>query len=693
MSDRDLVFEIGVEETPSAPLYAATTQIASLAEAALKDARLGYGRIRVMGAPRRLVLLVDGLAERQDDLDMRVKGPAVRAAFGADGSPTPAVLGFARGKGVDVADLERGEEAGGEYVYAHLRSAGLEASEVLPEMLSRLMGAIEWPKAQRWGSGSTRFIRPVRWLLALLGPDVLPVRFAGLTAGRATYGHRFLSEGAIEVPSSGDFALAHERGKVVADGETRAQLIREGIDAAAAQEGLVPVVPEKVFAEVVNLVEYPTVVVARFDEAFLRVPREVLETAMESHQRYFPLEDASGELTNAFVVVHNGDPDRSEAIVRGHERVIRARLADAAFFYDEDLASGMEPWVTRLSTAVFQEKLGTVAEKVARVEALTAVLAGLHGAGPAETAEAGRAAHLCKADLVSHAVVEFPSLQGVMGRYYALAAGEAAPVADAILEHYRPRFAGDALPGSVPGLLVSAADKLDTICGIFALGQAPTGSADPYALRRAAIGVLAMVLDGGLRIRLGEAVSAALDGYARVVPFDREATGAAVMAFVTGRLETMLRDRGIAYDTVDAVLAVAADDPADSLARARALDAARATEAMADVAVAFARAKNLSDPAAGVSADRSLMGKSESALADAIEAAEGRIATAVGKADYEGALALLAGLRTPIDVFFTDVLVMDADASLRGMRLALLNRFTALFGGVADFARLQGQTK
>jgi glycyl-tRNA synthetase beta chain len=690
VSARDLVFEIGVEEIPSAPLYAATTQLASLAATALKDARLGYADLRVLGAPRRLVLIVDGLAERQEDLDLRVKGPAVRAAFGADGEPTPAAIGFARGKGIDVAGLERGQDAGGEYVYAHLRSAGLPAAEVLPELLSRLIGTVEWPKSQRWGSNGARFIRPVRWLLALLDTEVVPVRFAGLTAGRLTYGHRFLSEGAIEVPSAADLPVAHERGKVVTDAEARAQFIREGIDAAAAQEGLVPVVPEKVFAEVVNLVEYPTVAVARFDGAFLRVPREVLETAMESHQRYFPLQDAAGGLSDAFIVVHNGDPARTDAILRGHERVIRARLADAAFFYEADLASGMEPWVERLSTAVFQEKLGTVAAKVERVEALTAALAELHGADPGEAAEAVRAAHLSKADLVSHVVVEFPSLQGVMGRYYALASGEAPAVADAILEHYLPRFAGDALPPSVPGLLVSAADKLDTICGIFALGQAPTGSADPFALRRAAIGVLAMVLDGGLRLRLAEAVSAALAGYEGVVSFDRAATETSVQAFVTGRLETMLRDRGVAYDTVDAVLAVAGDDPSDALARARALEAARATEDMADLAIAFARAKNLSDGSAGGSYDRSLMGASESVLADAIETAETRVGAAVAAADYKGALAMLAGLRAPIDVFLTEVLVMDADERLRTMRLALLNRFTALFEGVADFSRLAG---
>ncbi len=690
---RDLVFEIGVEEIPSAPLYAATTQLTSLAAAALKDARLGYGEIRVAGAPRRLVLIVEGLAERQDDLDMRVKGPSVKAAFQDNGDPTGAAMGFARGKGIDVSELERGEESGGEYVYAHLRSSGLPVAEVLPAVLSKLVGDLDWPKSQRWGRGSARFIRPVRWLLALLDADIVPVTFAGLTAGRTTYGHRFLSEGAIDVPAAADLALAHERGKVIADGETRAQIIREGIEAVAAQAGFTAVVPEKVFAEVVNLVEYPSVAVAGFDAAFLRVPREILETAMESHQRYFPLQDAEGGLTNAFVVVHNGDPDRTDAILRGHERVIRARLSDAAFFYDEDLAAGMEGWVARLESAVFQEKLGTVAAKVARLEKLTAALAVMHGAGPDESAAAVRAAHLCKADLVSHAVVEFPTLQGVMGRYYALAAGESAAVADAVLEHYRPRFAGDAVPASVAGLLVSCADKLDTICGIFALGQAPTGSADPFALRRAAIGVLAMVLDGGLKTHLDEAIGTAFAGYAGVVDFDLDEVGAAVKSFITGRLETMLRDRGFAYDSVDAVLAVAADDPADALARTQALESARATDAMADVAVAFSRAKNLSDTEVGSTYDRALMGPSETTLADAIEAAEGRIAGAVAKADYEGALALLAGLRAPIDAFFTDVLVMDADERLRGMRLALLNRFTALFDGVADFARLQGPAR
>jgi glycyl-tRNA synthetase beta chain len=686
----DLVFEIGVEEIPSDPLYAAVSQLKSLAAVALKDARLEYGQVDTFGSPRRLVLVVQGLSDRQTDLDMRAKGPAVRTAFHEDGTPTAAALGFARGKGIDVADLVRDTENGAEYVYVVLRAEGLSASEVLPALLASLASDLDWPKSQRWGSGDTRFIRPVRWMLALYGAEVIRVEFAGLKAGRVTFGHRFLSPGAIEVPSVADFFEAHRRGGVVVDGETRAQFIREGIEAAAAELGCAAVVPEKVFAEVVNLVESPTVAAGHFDAEFLRVPREVLESAMESHQRYFPVQDSDGRLTEAFIVVHNGDPDRTESIIQGHERVIRARLADAAFFYDEDLKVSMETWVERLSSAVFQEKLGSVADKVARVERLTGALATLHGAAPETVSRAVRAAHLCKADLVSHVVVEFPTLQGVMGRYYALAGGEHEAVAQAIVEHYRPRFAGDELPGGVSGLLVSAADKLDTICGIFALGQAPTGSADPFALRRSIIGVLTMVIDGGLNLTLDEAIAAALEGYRGVLKFDLADTGAAIKAFALGRLEIMLRDRGHAYDTVDAVLQVAGDDPADAARRCEALTAARATAPMADLAIAYARANNLRDPSLGIAYDRSSMGAAETALADAIEHSESLVARAVASADWEGALARLAELRAPIDAFFTDVLVMDEDETLRTNRLRLLNRFTALFAGVADFSRLQG---
>lgn len=687
---RALLYEIGVEEIPSAPLYEAIAQLKTDAEEALTAARLQYGVVDVFGSPRRLVLRVTDLAERQEDQTERVKGPALKASYDSEGKPTKAAEGFARGKGVDVADLVPVEDDGGAYVYAVVERPGREATDVLPGLLTNLTVGIDWPKSMRWGANDTRFSRPVRWLLALFGSDVVPTSFGGLEAGRVTYGHRFLASGPIEVPSVAEYDLTIKRGLVVYDHTERATLIREGIDAAAAERGAEAVVHEKVFAEVVNLVEWPTVGVGRFDEEFLEVPREVLETAMESHQRYFPVQGADGELLPAFVVVHNGDPERTEIIVAGHERVIRARLADAAFFYQEDLSKPLESYVAVLETIVFQERLGTVGDKIARIEALTARLAELIDADHASTAEAVRAAHLCKADLVTQVVVEFPTLQGVMGRYYALAAGETEGVSNAILEHHLPRFAGDALPQTIAGRLVSIADKLDTICGIFAIGMAPTGSADPYALRRGALGILGIVLKG-LPLTLDEAVGAAFDGYSVTLEIDREAVGPEIKEFITGRFEGVLRDKGHAYDTIGAVLAVAADDPTDALARCEALTAMRAeSDVMEDLSVAFTRAKNLAEAALGTDVYPDLMGAEEIALTEALADAEERAAESLAAGDYTSALGVLASLRGPIDAFFDNVLVMAPEEELRENRLRLLNRFVALFERFADFGRLAG---
>ena len=687
---RELVFEIGCEELPSRPLYGAIEQLSVAVPKALDEARLEYDTVTVTGSPRRLVVTVTELAEAQDDVVRTSKGPAVRAAFAEDGTPTKAAMGFARGKGVDVSELTVVDDENGAYVYATVQVKGVSAGEVLPTLLARLAENIEWPRSQRWGSGDARFSRPVRWLLALFGGEVVPVRFAGLTAGRLTYGHRLLAPGAVEVPAASEYPLALERGQVIADHRERARMLREGIQTAAEQLGARAVLDEKTFAEVVNLVEWPTVGVGTFDAEFLSAPREILESAMTKHQRYFPVECADGSLDNHFIVAHNGDPKRTDPIVAGHERVIRARLSDAAFFYQEDLARPIESYVERLDAIVFQEKLGTLGDKVRRMERLAASIADLVGAPADETAYAVRAAHLAKADLVTAAVVEFTDLQGIMSGYYATASGEEPGVASAIVEHYRPRFAGDELPATLAGRIVALADKLDTIAGIFAADHAPTGSADPYALRRSAIGVLQILL-GGTAARLDELVSAALAGYGGVLPLDSEATGAAIKEFFVGRLQGILRDRGHAYDTVDAVLALSADDPKDALARCEALSEFRAArDDMEDLSVAYTRAKNLAKPALGTSAARDLMGEQEIALADALDAAEDLAADLLDQGAYSALLETYAGLRGPIDEFFVGVMVMDPDAALRDNRLRLLNRFVALFGRYADFSVLAG---
>lgn len=692
---RTLLFEIGVEEIPSAPLYAAIVELKATAEKAFDDQRIGYDTLETYGSPRRLVLRVTDVVDRQEDRTLRHKGPAAKSAFDDSGAPTKAAEGFARGKGISVADLVREtDENGGEYVFAIIEECGKAVEEVLPALLQRLIEGLSWPKSQRWGSGSARFIRPVRWIVALLGEELIPVGFAGCTSDRHTFGHRFLGASGVPIPvaSADEYDHAAKHGMFVYDQAERARIIREGIAAIEAQQNVRVVVPEKTFAEVVNLVEWPTVVVGHFDESFLDVPREIIETAMTKHQRYFPVESVDGALTNAFLVVHNGDPARADAIVAGHERVIRARLADASFFVQEDRKESMEDWVHRLESITFHEKLGSLGAKVMRIEALTRRLADQHGADEAEKAEALRGAHLAKADLVSHAVVEFPVLQGVMGYHYALGAGEREAVALAIREHYLPRFAGDARPSTTPGAIVSAADKLDTICGMFAIDQAPTGAADPYALRRSAIGVLGMIMDDSVSVFLTEAIAAALQGYVDSLPaLDVERVGDSVHAFLVGRLEGMLRDKGHAFDTVAAVLAVSSDSPLDALARCEVLTEMRvAGDDMRDLSVAFTRARNLSKPELGTSADRALMGAAEVTLASALDRSEAAAIAAIDEGDYTSALGILASLRGPIDAFFDAVLVMDPDERLRDNRLRLLNRFAALFARYADFSRIEG---
>ncbi|GAB4274872.1 MAG: glycine--tRNA ligase subunit beta [Coriobacteriia bacterium] len=687
---RTLLVEVGTEEIPSAPLYSAVEQLREAVPAALSEASVDFGEVLVSASPRRLAIVVTEVAESQPDVDSEVKGPPVKIAFDDAGGLTPAALGFAKKVGVDPSEFEVRSEGSAEYVYASVHRKGRPTTELLLELVPRLIGGIEWPKSMRWGSGKARFSRPVRWLVGLYGDEVVPFEFAGLRAGRESRGHRFLAPAPVTLNAADEYGKAMAQAKVVVDIGERREIIRHGIDAAAGK-GYRAVVPQKVFDEVVNLVEWPTAAAGVFDEEFLAVPREVLETAMESHQRYFPVEDSEGELTNRFVVVHNGPPELTDEIVRGHERVLRARLADASFFFEEDQKVSLEEHVQRLDSIVFQERLGTVAQRVERMEKLAERLADMAQVEPDVRAWAVRAAHLSKADLVTQMVVEFPTLQGVMGRHYALRSGEAPEVALAILEHYLPRHAGDDLPSSQAGRLVSLADKLDTITGIFAAGMPPTGSADPYGLRRAALGVLRILIDSGMPIRLDEAIGAALDGLAQTLPdIEPAEVGETVRGFILGRLETVLKGMGHAYDTVEAVLAVAGDDPADAAARAQALTAFRAQPACADLSTAFERAKNLADPSVGEDVDASLLGPEEGALAQALAEVESGIAEAMDARDYFAVLSRLASLRGPIDAFFDNVLVMDSDESLRRNRLALLNRFVRPFMGFADLSKLAG---
>ena len=689
---RMFLLEIGTEEMPSAPLINACKQLPGLVASGLDAAGLAHGDVRVVSSPRRLAALVE-VAEGTEAVDEVRRGPAARIAFGEDGAPTKAAEGFARKCGVSAADLVRrvGDD-GREYVFAELHVPAEPALPILSALGRDVIAGLQWPnyRSQRWGSSHEGFVRPVRWICALFGEEVVPVSYADVTSSNTTRGHRVLGPGEHVVARPEDYERVLEEAGVLSE-ERRREVIARGIERVEAERGGARVdTPRRVLDEVVNLCEWPTVLVGTFDEVFLGVPHEIICDSMLSNQRYFPIYDASGELTREFVVVANGRPECAETIVDGNERVVRARLYDAKFFYDEDLKVPLEDFVARLDDVVFQERLGSVGDKTRRLERLAGRAAELAGLGAAERALCERAAHLCKADLVSQAVIEFTSQQGVMGGYYAEAAGEDPRVAGAVRDHYRPRFAGDELPGDVVGLVVALCDKLDTVCGMHAIGEPPTGSSDPFAVRRAAIGVIA-ILRRLPQVSLRSLVSASLDAYAaQGIEFSHEDVEAAVLRFFLGRLAAIARDERVQPDTVDAISSVGVVDPAEFLARAHALDRARSErpELFEDLATAYARAAHLADRSLGDEVDEALLGDAERSLLEACARSAALVRERLAAGDHEGAVALLADLRAPIDRFFEDVLVMDDDERLRANRLRLLNRFTEVFGGVADVGAL-----
>ena len=689
---RDFLFELGVEEMPSAPLNNAVKQLKTLMAKGLDEAGLAHGEVRVISSPRRLAALVEDVAEATEEIHSVMRGPSAKIAFDAEGNPTKAAEGFARKNGLTAAELVRREDADGtEYVFAEQNTPSKDAAPILSCVCEDLISSIQWPnyRSQRWGSEHATFVRPVRWICCLFGDEVVPVSYADVSSGSVTRGHRVLSPGEHEVPSAGAYESVLETAHVLS-AERREQVIREGIARVESELGVRVDTPAKIFDEVVNLCEWPSVLVGHFDEEFLAVPQEIICESMLSNQRYFPTYDEDGKLTRAFVVVSNADPAASETVIDGNERVVRARLYDAKFFYDEDLKIDLEEFRSRLANVGFQKQLGTVLQKSDRMEDLALAIAREAHLGAHAASDAQRAAHLAKADLVSSAVVEFTSQQGVMGGYYAAAAGEDPAVSAAIRDHYRPRFAGDELPQGTAGCIVAVADKLDTIAGMFAIDEPPTGSKDPFALRRSAIGVLNI-----LRDRLGcgyEAiVDAALDGYLEQgLEFDKSAVSASVCAFIKGRMEQMARDEKVSADTVSAVSAGTVTVPASFFELAHALEDARSNdrEAFDNLATAYARAAHLADASLGVDVDAALMGDAERALLEAVDGSRASLDEALSAKDFASVIAALAALREPIDAFFDDVMVMDDDMALRENRLRLLNRFTSVFAGIADIGEM-----
>ena len=688
MEKRTLAFEIGTEEIPAFDLAGAVKQLSTMVPSLLDDAAIPHGAVKIFSSPRRLIVIAEEIPEATEEKNEVFKGPSAKIAFDAEGNPTKAAQGFARGKGVDPSSLV--VEDG--YVYARTHTPSVNVASLLSSVLNKIIHGLSWPRSQRWGVQSEYFTRPVRWIVALFGNEVIDFTFAGLVAGRTTYGHRFLAPGPFEVADADSLVDVVRSASVIPSEAEREQVIREGVAKAEAETGFTAVLHPKTLVEVINLAEYPTVLVGTFDEEFLKVPEEIIVDAMLVHQRYFPLYDKDGKLTNRFIVVSNGDPACAETIVDGNERVVRARLYDAKFFYDEDLKQPLESYVDHLGEVVFQEKLGTMLDKTNRIQRLADHLAEDAGLAGQDLSDVERAARLCKADLVTSAVVEFTSVQGVMGSYYAAASGETAQVAQAIEQHYRPRFAGDEAPDTVVGKIVAIADKLDTVCGLFAVGQGPTGSSDPFALRRSAIGIVAM-LSGkdAVEVSLVAAIDAALASYAQQgIEFDTDAARRDVIDFFITRTKVMMRDAGNSIDAIEAVLSAGIQEPVELINRVSALEAARSEqpEVFEDLATAYARANNLCDSKLGTEVNEGLLSEVEQALVRAVGRAESNVASALENNNYAAALSELAALRKPIDLFFENTMVMDEDQTLRENRLRLLNSFVAVFANVADFALL-----
>ncbi|HEX6989679.1 MAG TPA: glycine--tRNA ligase subunit beta [Bacillota bacterium] len=694
-----LAFEIGCEEIPARFVPTAAAGLEAAARTMFEDLRLGVGDIRVLASPRRLILLADGIAAAQEDLMEWVRGPARAAAFDEAGRPTRAAQGFARSQGVAVEALAVRDTPQGPYVFARRHEPGRPAREVLPAALSALPGAIEFPRTMRWGGGS-RFIRPVRWLLALLDDEVLPASFAGIEAGRLTRGHRTLAPGPLTVATAGDLPEVLRRAYVLADREERRRQVEEVVRAAAQAAGGEAVIEASTLEEVTDLVEWPTAFSGAFEPEYLDLPEELLMTTMRVHQRYFPVRGAGGRLLARFVAVRNGDETALDVVRAGNEKVLRARLADAKFFYDEDRRQPLASYVPRLASVAFLERLGSLLDKTRRLEGLVDWLAGQLRVDGEERAHALRAAHLAKADQVTDLVFEFPELEGIAGREYARHSGEPAPVAAALEEQYLPRPGSDRLPATTPGRLLAVADRLDTLAGAFAAGLEPTGSHDPYGLRRQALALLHLCRAAGLRVALDEALARALEGYAGLPgspgpraagddAVDHEAVLRRLDGFLRGRLEGLLREAGFRPDLVDAVLAAGAQVVPEVWDRAAAGQRLLESERFDDVYTAFRRAHNLSrdDPGGDVDPDR-FERDVERELYAALQEVQREAEPYLAAGDYDAFYGATARLRGPVDRFLDDVLVMADDPEIRRNRLALLRGVAGLIGRPLDLSRL-----
>ena len=683
---KELFLEIGTEEIPAGFLPKAMADMEAIIRRELENSHLSFGAITNLATPRRLAMCVSALPDVQPDTETTAMGPARNIAFDASGNPTRAAEGFARGQGVAVTDLQVVTTDKGEYIAAMKKETGRPVADLLAEILPRLVSSIPFKKSMRWGDQEVRFARPIHWIVALFDGAVVPFAFGTIQSGNISRGHRFMANQPFPVRDFAHYLDECQRHFVIPDPSERKNIIRREIHRVAKAAGGHLLPNEGLLEEVSYLCEYPSAVHGTFSPEFLKVPKEVLITSMRSHQRYFSIVDDDGKLLPGFITINNTLTEDPSVVVRGNERVLRARLSDARFFFEEDRKVRLETRVESLKSVVYQAKLGTSFEKMERFRALAEELAASFN--PAVKEKASRAAFLCKADLVSGMVGEFPEVQGIMGREYALLQGEDQDVAQAIAEHYLPTQAGGELPSGDIGAFVSIADKLDTICGCFGVGLIPTGSADPYALRRSALGIINIVLDRGYRLSLEEWIDKALNLLSAKLTRPAAEVRGDVLDFFRGRFTNLMSDR-FASDVVDAVVSVRLDPLVETAAKIAALAELKARADFEPLAVAFKRVCNIvKEPVAAQVTVDLFQDDAERELFKAFRNVEKEIERAVGERDYLAALTRIATLKGAVDDFFEKVMVMAEDERIRNNRLALLQGIKGLFRDIADFAKI-----
>lgn len=681
---KDLLLEIGTEEVPAHFMPGILAQLKEKATAKFQEMRLDFDEVTTLGTPRRTALLVKNLAETQQGASSEYKGPSTAIAFDKDGNPTKAAIGFARGKKVDVADLVVKDG----YVYAVSSEEGKQTVELLPTLLKELVEGLNFPKNMRWGDLDFRFVRPLRWLVALYDEEVIDFTVANVKSGRVSRGHRFLSEGDFTINKASDYEQACKDAFIIVDQEKRRDIIKAQIEEIAKAHNGHAEITEDLLEEVIYLVEYPTALCGTFEDKYLKLPKEAVMTPMRDHQRYFPVLDDNNNLLPLFITVRNGGDYCLDKVQHGNERVLRARLADAQFFFDEDRKHSLYDYVEKLKTVVFQEGLGTIYDKANRLAELSAFIGEKVNATEAEIKTTKRAAILAKADLVSAMVCEFTELQGIMGREYALLDGEGQEVATAIYEHYMPRFAGDAEPASVAGRLVSLADKMDNIVATFSRGLVPTGSQDPFALRRQALGIVHTIIEANYTISISEIADKAMDLLNITDSEKRAEIQKNVAEFFTLRLKNVLGDNDVRYDIIDAVLENA-DEVAGTYAKACVTAQEIASGVLNDAIQAFVRVGNISKKAENNVINEALFTlDEEKALYNTYVAVTKDVETALNNKDYKTAIDKMQELTAPINNFFDNVMVMDKDEQIKNNRLALLKNIDTLIKSIADFGKI-----